>query len=141
MDYKADFSCYNQLLYWNFYEHKRIAGSTKMTEELHADGKRISRRMAAEIMHEKGLQSRTVMKYKATTNSNHDPPVAPNLLQRTAEERINPQTEKPRDKYERIYRFSSINMAWVSDITYIATDEDWLYLTGIMDLFGKELVG
>jgi len=126
-----------------FYEHKRIAGSTKITEEMHERGERISRGMVAEIMREKGLRSRTVKKYKATTNSNHDLPVAANLLlrERSEEERINPETGKQRDKYERTFKFDKLNTAWVSDITYIATDEGWLYLAGIMDLCGKEVVG
>lgn len=126
-----------------YYEHKRIAGSTKITEELHADGERVSRGLVAEIMRDKGLKSKTVKKYKATTNSEHNLPVAPNLLlrERSEEERIDSKTGKLRDKYERTFKFDKINTAWVSDITYIATDEGWLYLAGIMDLCGKELVG
>lgn len=126
-----------------FYEHKRIAGSAKIAEEMHNDGERISRGMVAEIMREKGLKSRTVKKYKATTNSDHDLPVAANLLlrERPEEGRINHETGKLRDKYERTFQFNRINMAWVSDITYIATDEGWLYLAGIMDLCGKEVIG
>ena len=46
-----------------------------------------------------------------------------------------------RDKYERTFNFDEVNKAWVSDITYIQTDEGWLYLAGIMDLCGKEIVG
>ncbi len=110
---------------------------------MRADGEHVSRGMVAEIVREKGLQSRTVKKYKATTNSAHDLPVAPNLLlrERTEAERIKLVNGKIRDKYERIFGFKRINMAWVSDITYIATDEGWLYLAGILDLCGKELVG
>jgi transposase InsO family protein len=69
--------------------------------------------------------------------------VSANLLlrERTEAERISPKTGKLRDKYERIFKFDKINTAWVSDITYIATDEGWLYLAGIMDLCGKEIVG
>ena len=126
-----------------YYEHKRIAGSTKIAEELNADGERVSRGLVAEIMRDKGLRSRTVKKYKATTNSEHNLPVAPNLLlrERSEEERTDSKTGKLQDKYERTFKFDKINTAWVSDITYIATDEGWLYLAGIMDLCGKELVG
>lgn len=92
-----------------FYEHKRIAGSTKIAEEMQNSGERISRGMVAEIMREKGLKSRTVKKYKATTNSDHDLPVAENLLlrERTETERINPKTGKLRDKYERTFSSES----------------------------------
>ena len=80
-------------------------------------GERISRGMVAKIMREKGLKSRTVKKYKATTNSDHDLPVVANLLlrERSEVERLNPKTGKLQDKYERTFKFDKINMAWVSD--------------------------
>ena len=126
-----------------YYEHKRIAGSTKITEELHTEGERVSRGLVAEIMRDKGLKSKTIKKYKATTNSEHNLPVAPNLLlrERIEEERIDSEIGNFRDKYERTFKFDKINTAWVGDITYIATDEGWLYLSGMMDLYGKEIVG
>ena len=69
-----------------------------------------------------GLRCKQKRKFKATTNSNHAFPVAPNLLdQRFA-------TMRP-------------NEAWVSDITYVPTDEGWLYLAGIKDVFTCEMVG
>jgi putative transposase len=73
-------------------------------------------------MKENGLKSKVVKKYKATTNSNHNLPVAENLLNR------NFYAEKP-------------NQKWVSDITYVPTDEGWLYLAGILDLCGREIAG
>ncbi len=126
-----------------FYEHKRIAGSSKIAEEIRNDGEQVSRSLVAEIMRNKGLKSKTVKKHKATTDSNHNLPVAPNLLlrERTEDERIDSKTGKLLDKYERVFKFDRINTAWVSDITYIWTDEGWLYLAGIMDLCGKEIVG
>jgi putative transposase len=62
-----------------------------------------------------------VKKYKATTNSNHNLPVAENILNR--------------DFYAK-----NPNEKWVSDITYIPTDKGWLYLAGIVDLCGGEVV-
>ncbi len=126
-----------------FYEHKRIPGSTKIAEELKHEGERVSNGYIANIMNALGLKSRTVKKYKATTNSKHNLPVADNLLlrERPENERIDAQTGKKLDKYERTFVFNHINEAWVSDITYIPTDEGWLYLAGIMDLCGKEIVG
>lgn len=73
-------------------------------------------------MREQGLRSKVCRKYKATTNSKHNLPVAENLLNREF------TADKP-------------NQKWVSDITYIPTDEGWLYLAGILDLHGRELAG
>ena len=73
-------------------------------------------------MRANGIKSKTVKKYKATTNSNHDLPVAETLLNRDF------AADKP-------------NQKWVSDITYIPTDEGWLYLAGVIDLFGRAVVG
>lgn len=69
-----------------------------------------------------GIRAKTVKKYKATTNANHDLPVAENVLNREF------TAEKP-------------NQKWVSDITYVWTDEGWLYLAGVMDLCGRAIVG
>ena len=73
-------------------------------------------------MKENGWKSKVVKKYKATTNSRHNMPVADNLL-------------------DRQFTASQPNEKWLSDITYIPTDEGWLYLAGILDLYGRELVG
>lgn len=73
-------------------------------------------------MRQQGLRSKVCRKYKATTNSRHNLPVADNLLNRN---------------------FTALgpNQKWVSDITYIWTDEGWLYLAGIMDLYRRQIVG
>jgi putative transposase len=105
-----------------FLDNHRIFGSKKVTEKLRKMGEHVSRGLVAKIMREKGLVSKVVKKYKATTNSNHNLPVAENLLNRN------------------FYAFR-LNEKWVSDITYIATDEGWLYLAGILDLHGHEIVG
>jgi len=73
-------------------------------------------------MRENGWKSKVVKKYKATTNSNHDLPVAENHLNRD-------------------FEASNPNKKWVSDITYIPTDEGWLYLAGILDLHGRDIAG
>lgn len=126
-----------------FYEHRRIAGSAKIAEELKNNGEMVSRNYVSELMRERRLVPKVVKKYKATTDSNHNLPVAPNLLlrERSPEERVNPETGSICEKYERTFDFDTLNAAWVSDITYIPTDEGWLYLAGMMDLCGKELVG
>ena len=72
-------------------------------------------------MRNAGIRAKTVKKYKATTNSNHSLPIAENQLNREF------TTDKP-------------NQKWVSDITYVWTDEG-LYLAGVMDLCGRTIVG
>lgn len=104
-------------------ESKFVYGSRKITRVL----KRkyhitVNHKRVEHIMKEEGLVSKTVKKYKATTNSKHDLPVAQNLLNREF------TAEKPCQKM-------------VSDITYIPTDEGWLYLASVMDLCGRKIVG
>ncbi|MBG9568034.1 transposase [Brevibacillus agri] len=105
-----------------FLESRRLYGSPKVAKELHKQGLRVSEKTVARIMKELGLRSRTVKKYKATTNSKHNLPVQDNVLNRE----FNP---------------SAPNEAWVADITYIPTDEGWLYLASIMDLYSRKIVG
>jgi putative transposase len=69
-----------------------------------------------------GLCAKAARKFKVTTDSNHDLATAPNLLQRD-------------------FTASSPNQAWVSDITYIWTEEGWLYLAVVMDLYSRAIVG
>jgi transposase InsO family protein len=73
-------------------------------------------------MRTNGIRSKTVRKYKATTNSKHNLPVAENLLNQN-------------------FIASKSNEKWVSDITYIWTEEGWLYLAGVLDLYGRKMVG
>lgn len=74
------------------------------------------------LMKQHEIRSRGKRKFKATTDSNHSLAVAPNLLARD----FSPATP---------------NAAWTSDITYVATNEGWLYLAVILDLFNREVVG
>jgi putative transposase len=69
-----------------------------------------------------GICCKQVKKFKATTNSEHALPVANNLLMQN-------------------FETSSPNRIWVSDITYISTDEGWLYCAAHKDLFSGEIVG
>lgn len=99
----------------------KIYGYHRITNALKKDGAP-SKNRVHRLMRENGIQSKTVKKYKATTNSNHNLPVAENLLNR----------EFTADK---------ANQKWVSDITYVATDEGWLYVAGVMDLYSRTIVG
>lgn len=106
-----------------YQESKHRYGSPKITDELRDLGWVVSRPRVARIMRSEGLRSIISKKFRSTTtNSNHRLPIAENILGRDF------QSDKPSSK-------------WVSDITYIPTDQGWLYLTMIMDLFDRKIVG
>ncbi|MCF2946327.1 IS3 family transposase [Paenibacillus tarimensis] len=99
----------------------KIYGSPQITKNLPPE-KKASRGRVARLMKANGIRSKVVKKYKATTNSNHNLPVAENLIAQD-------------------FRTSKANEKWLSDITYIPTAEGWLYLAGVMDLHGRKLIG
>jgi len=97
-------------------------GSIRIVKELRKRGIRANHKRVERVMRENGIRGKARRKYKATTYSGHDMPVAENVLNR------NFAAEHPGKKM-------------VSDITYIPTDEGWLYLAGVMDLCGRKMVG
>jgi putative transposase len=101
---------------------RRTYGPERLQADLADHGVQVGVHRIKRIRKELGLVCRQKRKFKATTDSRHDLPVAPNLLDRQF------AVDKP-------------NRAWVTDITYIVTDEGWLYLAGLKDLFDGELVG
>ncbi|MCI0184677.1 hypothetical protein MM817_02974 [Acidibacillus sp. S0AB] len=105
-----------------FLASRRLYGSPKIMRVLRDEGVRVGQKTVARIMRENGLKSRTVRKYKATTNSKHNQPVDDNVLNQTF------TAERP-------------NQVWMSDITYVWTAEGWLYVASIMDLFTRKIVG
>jgi putative transposase len=105
-----------------FDEEKSRVGAKRIAKRLKAEGNAIGRHRVARIMRSQGWRAKAARKYKATTNSNHKLPVAPNLLQQN-------------------FAASTPNEKWVSDITYIWTDEGWLYLAVVMDLYSRMIVG
>lgn len=106
-----------------FAEHKGRYGSPRIAEELRrGHGKTYGDNRVAARMQALGLHAKGKRKYKATTHSNHTLPVAPNLLEQRFE------AEAP-------------NQKWVSDITYVWTDEGWLYLAVVLDLYSRRVVG
>ncbi|MBI3561854.1 MAG: IS3 family transposase [Gammaproteobacteria bacterium] len=105
-----------------FAEHQRRYGSPRITKELHEQGKKCSENRVAARMQLLGLQAKGKRKYKATTHSNHTLPVVPNLL-------------------EQNFEAPSPNQKWVSDITYVWTDEGWLYLAVVPDVYSRLVVG
>jgi transposase InsO family protein len=97
-------------------------GSPRIHRQLAAEGWAVSRPRIARLMREMGIASRIRKKWITTTDSNHRWPVAPNLLDRN---------------------FSPENLCqvWVSDITYIPSETGWLYLTTVMDLGDRQILG
>jgi putative transposase len=103
-------------------EKKYRYGSPRVTAELRRRGKRVGRNRVARIMRESGLGARRRKRYRSTTNSRHSLPIAQNLLQRK-------------------FRVAGKNEVWVSDISYLATAEGWLYLCVVIDLYSRKVVG
>jgi putative transposase len=105
--------------------HKRSRGtygSPRVHAELRARGTRVGRKRVERLMREQGIQARRKRRFRRTTDSNHPNPVAPNVLARRFE------PEAP-------------NRAWVTDVTYVWTDEGWLFLAVMLDLFARKVVG
>ena len=105
-----------------FIEHKCRYGSRRIRRALQNKGYDISRRRVCRLMKEQGLYCKTKRKFKYTTDSNHALPVAANLLNRD-------------------FSPSKPNQAYVGDITYIPTQEGWLYLAVVIDLYSRQVVG
>lgn len=105
-----------------FDNEKSRAGAKRIAKRLMQEGMRISRHRVARIMRLHGWRAKAARKFKATTNSNHKLPVAPNLLKQN-------------------FTASKSNEKWVSDITYVWTEEGWLYLAVVMDLYSRMVVG
>jgi len=105
-----------------FFKEKRRVGYRRIAKRLKKEGVYVSRNRVARVMKIHGLRARSARKFKATTNSNHVLPVAPNLL-------------------EQDFTAEKANEKWVSDITYIPTDEGWIYLAAVMDLYSRMIVG
>lgn len=111
-----------QLIQKIYDENHHTYGSTRITRELRDTGHPVNHKRVERIMRENDIRAKARRKYKATTYSDHDLPVAENVLNRGF------VAEHPGEKM-------------VSDITYIPTDEGWLYLAGVMDLCGRKIVG
>ncbi len=100
-----------------------IYGSPKLCEELNSRGISISENTVARLMKNAGISSKVQRRFVVqTTDSNHLHPVAENLLNRQ-------------------FDWAKPDQAWCTDITYISTDEGWLYLAAVMDLCSRKIVG
>ncbi len=101
---------------------RRTYGSPRVHAELQAHGQRVGRKRVARLMRSANICARRKRRFVRTTDSKHPHPIAPNVLKRAF------TTEEP-DK------------AWVTDITYIPTQQGWLYLAVIIDLYSRLVVG
>ncbi len=97
-------------------------GTRRLQTELAENGIIVGRDRLARLRKELRLRCKQKRKFRATTNSNHNLPVAPNLLNQT-------------------FAPTAPNQVWVADLTYVATQEGWLYLAGIKDVYTCEIVG
>ena len=91
-----------------YHDHKGRTGSPRITWALRHEGWRVGKNRVARLMRQNALRAKAARKFKATTNSDHNLPVAPNLLNQDF------SAQRP-------------NQKWVADITYLATGEGWLY--------------
>lgn len=103
-------------------ELKGAYGSPRMVRELRARGFGACKARVERLMRENGIRARHKRRYRVTTDSRHGLPVAPNRLKRD-------------------FAPAEPNQVWTSDITYLWTDEGWLYLAIVLDLFNREVVG
>ncbi len=97
-------------------------GSPRIARELEAKGMRASRPFVAKLMREGGLRSIVKKKFNKTTNSSDRYPVVENYLNQN-------------------FHVKNSREVWVSDITYIRTGQGWLYLTTVIDLFDRKVIG
>jgi putative transposase len=103
-------------------DSRRTYGSPRVHASLQDAGYRIGRNRVARLMRDNAIRARTKRKFRVTTDSRHDHPVAPNRL-------------------DRQFEVAAPNTVWVADISYIPTREGWLYLAVVLDLFSRQVVG
>jgi transposase InsO family protein len=103
-------------------ESRQTYGSPRVFKELKARGIALGRKRVERLMKSAGIAVHPLRRFVTTTDSDHDQPIAPNLL-------------------EQDFTAAAPNQRWVTDITYIPTDEGWLFLAAILDLYSRRIVG
>lgn len=103
-------------------QSRRTYGAPRITAELQDQGQSVGKNRVARLMRANGIRAKMKRRYRATTNSAHKLPVAPNLVQQQ-------------------FTVAEPDRLWVSDISYIPTKEGWLYLCVFMDLFSRRIIG
>jgi transposase InsO family protein len=105
------------------HKHQDVYGAPRIHKELVTQGHACNRKTVAKCMKAAGIQAKTVKKFRVlTTDSKHSHPVAKNLV-------------------DRNFTPAERNQTWTTDITYIPTEEGWLYLAAVEDLFSRKIVG
>lgn len=105
-----------------FHSHRQNYGSPRITAVLRAQGTICNHKRIERLMRQEGLRGRRRKRFRVvTTDSEHDQPIAPNRLP------------------ER--KITGPNQVWCVDITYVPTDQGWLYLAGVLDLYSRKIVG
>lgn len=105
-----------------FNESHQTYGAVRISDELKDQGYEIGKYRAGKLMKKSGLIPKAKKKFKRTTDSDHNKPVAENILSQD-------------------FRAEAPDRKWVSDITYVWTHEGWVYLAVIIDLFSRKVVG
>ncbi len=105
-----------------FKKHKSRYGAKRITDELREAGERCSKKRVANRMKHLKLRAKARKKFKATTDSKHNLPVAANLLNRD-------------------FSATAPNQKWVGDISYVWTDEGWMYLAVVIDIYSRAVIG
>jgi putative transposase len=104
-------------------ENRGAYGWPRIWRQLRAQGIHVGKQRVQRLMQKHGIQARGKRRFRvATTDSRHDLPIAPNVLNRN-------------------FTVASPNQAWVGYFTYIATEEGWLFLAVVIDLFSRRVVG
>jgi putative transposase len=106
----------------SFKNSREAYGYRRIHQDLRDMNEPCGKHRIARLMNEHGIHPKTRRKFKVTTDSRHNKPIHANHLARQ-------------------FNASSVNQRWVSDITYVATVEGWLYLAAIMDLYSRKIVG
>jgi len=101
---------------------RRTYGSPRIHAALDSEGFKCSPTRVERRMKAMGIKAKTKRKFKVTTDSKHSWPISPNLVNRD-------------------FRPAAPNRLWLTDITYIATGEGWLYLATVMDAYSRKIVG
>ena len=105
-----------------FTAHKSRYGAQRITDELHSAGEICSKNRVAKRMRHLKLRAKAKRKFKVTTDSKHNLPVAPNVLNRD-------------------FSATAPNQKWAGDISYVWTDEGWMYLAIVIDLYSRAVIG
>lgn len=105
-----------------FTKSKERYGSPRITAELKRNGMGYNRKRIARLMNKYSIAAKMFRKYKRTTNSEH-------------------QKEKSVNILDRQFNREKINEVWTSDITYVPTNEGWLYLAAVLDIYSRKVIG